>query len=418
MNGSFVYNKIARNFRKCYRCCNENEFSLELKRHFSFSASIDPSKRRVFPFKSIFELDTRKKLWYDFKLQCNEKLVVLGEILTNQCNFIASQRVRRLSQMWNLYNQLYTEQSIKRIFSQLAKTLRSKRRPFSVLLGATLFKWEEEKITDEEIYNFRALDEYLLEEMICLRNIISVYQSNDDSRRNTLPGQNLVNKLVEDGWEPVIQKECIQVWRKAFPNSYLYEYKVMGTFYDVPARTFFAVQTDIEYRKQWDKLVIKLDIIDKEDVENGCEVMHWVMHYPYPMYSREYVYIRRAVISPETNTMVLVSRATDHPACPVNNKYVRVTEYSSRMVIRPHRTYDDNGFDYVLTYFDDPQAAFPTPAYNWMASSGVPDFVEKLHNAARELHKQEQRNISSLSITKSQNQKESCSSNNLEYMYM
>lgn len=30
-----------------------------------------------------------------------------------------------------------------------------------------------------------------------------------------------------------------------------------------------------------------------------------------------------------------------------------------------------NGFDYVLTYFDDPQAAFPAPAYNWMASSGI-----------------------------------------------
>ena len=39
-------------------------------------------------------------------------------------------------------------------------------------------------------------------------------------------------------------------------------------------------QTDIEYRKKWDKLVIKLDVIDKEGVDGGCEVMHWVMHYP------------------------------------------------------------------------------------------------------------------------------------------
>lgn len=29
-----------------------------------------------------------------------------------------------------------------------------------------------------------------------------------------------------------------------------------------------------------------------------------------------------------------------------------------------------NGFDYVLTYYDDPQAAFPTFAYKWMASTG------------------------------------------------
>lgn len=29
-----------------------------------------------------------------------------------------------------------------------------------------------------------------------------------------------------------------------------------------------------------------------------------------------------------------------------------------------------NGFDYILTYYDDPQAAFPTPAYNYMARTG------------------------------------------------
>jgi len=47
---------------------------------------------------------------------------------------------------------------------------------------------------------------------------------------------------------------------------------------------------------------------------------------------------------------------------------------------------DRNGFDYILTYCDDPQACFPTPAYNWMASSGVPEFVNKLHQAAKVLH--------------------------------
>ena len=29
-----------------------------------------------------------------------------------------------------------------------------------------------------------------------------------------------------------------------------------------------------------------------------------------------------------------------------------------------------NGFDFVLTYYDDPKANFPRVAYNWMASSG------------------------------------------------
>ncbi|XP_054717988.1 stAR-related lipid transfer protein 7, mitochondrial-like [Uloborus diversus] len=418
MNGSYVYNKIVRNFRSCYRSKIEGEISVELRRCFTQ----ETSRKRSFSFKSVLEFDGRKKLWEDIKAECNERLILLGELFTTQCNFIASQRVRRMSQIWNLYSHLYTENSFREIVSQFAKNFRSQKRPFSLLLGAAFFSWEKEKITDEEIQNFSMMDLCLLDEMhtsqggstLCIYEL-DRYRSSDDHPTKPISGQNLVNKLVNEGWEAVIQKECVQVWRKAFPNSYLYEYKIMGTFYDVPARTFFSVQTDIEYRKEWDKLVIKLDVIDKEKTEGGCEVMHWVMHYPFPMYSREYVYIRRAVISPETNTMVLVSRAVEHPSCPVNNKYVRVTKYSSRMVIRPHRTYDENGFDYVLTYFDDPQAAFPAPAYNWMASSGVPDFVEKLHAAAQNLYCQEKKSKSSLQVKPV---KEPCTSSDVEYIYM
>lgn len=396
MSGYIVYQKLIRSARSCYRTCGENELNTEIRRRFSFSAQF-MTAHRTFSFRSFFDYSNRRKIWEN----CNEKLAVLGEILTKQCNFVASHRLRRMNQIWNLYTHLYSENTIKHIVSQFVQKLRSQKRPFSMLFGAALFSWEREKITDEEIEN-----------CICE---LDRYRSSDDHPTKPITGQKLVNNLIEDGWEAVIQKECIQVWRKAFPNSYLYEYKIMGTFYDVPARAFFAVQTDIEYRKKWDKLVIKLDVIDK-DLKSDCEVMHWVMHYPFPMYSREYVYIRRAVISQDSNTMVLVSRAIDHPDCPVDKKYIRVHQYSSRMVIRPHRTYDDNGFDYVLTYFDDPQAAFPTPAYNWMAASGVPDFVEKLHNAARELHYEEKKNNSSLSNSKSS--KEHCTSGNMEYIYM
>ncbi|XP_035218310.1 stAR-related lipid transfer protein 7, mitochondrial-like isoform X3 [Stegodyphus dumicola] len=283
MNGCYVYNKIARNFRSYYRGYGESELSIELRRSFALSSRFDTNNKKVYTFKSIFHFDDRKKLFEYFKTEVNEKLAVLGEILTRQCNFIVSQRVRRTSQVWNLYARLYTENTIKQIISQFAKNFRLKKRPFAVLFGAALFNWDKEKITDDEIQN-------------CIYEL-DRYRSSDDHPTKPITGQRLVTKLIEDGWEAVIQKECVQVWRKAFPNSYLYEYKIMGTFYDVPARTFFAVQTDIEYRKKWDKLVIKLDIIDKEATEGGCEVMHWVMHYPYPMYSREYVYIRRAVVS-------------------------------------------------------------------------------------------------------------------------
>ena len=40
--------------------------------------------------------------------------------------------------------------------------------------------------------------------------------------------------------------------------------------------------------------------------------------------------------------MVLMSRSTDHPQCPRHdNEFVRVDTYMSRMVIKPHRNFDE-----------------------------------------------------------------------------
>ncbi|XP_027766161.1 stAR-related lipid transfer protein 7, mitochondrial [Empidonax traillii] len=165
-------------------------------------------------------------------------------------------------------------------------------------------------------------------------------------------------------------------------------YRVFGSYTDVTPRQFFNVQLDTEYRKKWDSLVIKLDVIER-DVATGSEVIHWVTHFPYPMYSRDYVYVRRYNVDKENNLMVLVSRAVEHPSVPEDPEYVRVRTYESQMVIRPHKTFDENGFDYLLTYSDNPQTVFPRYCVSWMVSSGMPDFLEKLHSAALKAKKME-----------------------------
>lgn len=106
------------------------------------------------------------------------------------------------------------------------------------------------------------------------------------------------------------------------------------------------------------------------------------------MYSREYCYIRRAIVCNKENLIVLISKSCEHPNCKEQSDRasVRVLDYESQMVIRPHSTFDENGFDYLLTYFDDPRAYVPVTAYNWIASSGLPGFVESLHRAALELN--------------------------------
>ncbi|NXK92652.1 STAR7 protein, partial [Formicarius rufipectus] len=192
----------------------------------------------------------------------------------------------------------------------------------------------------------------------------------------------------EQPWEMIMDKKHFRLWRRPIQGSHLYQYRVFGSYTDVTPRQFFNVQLDTEYRKKWDSLVIKLDVIER-DVATGSEVIHWVTHFPYPMYSRDYVYVRRYNVDKENNLMVLVSRAVEHPSVPEDPEYVRVRTYESQMVIRPHKTFDENGFDYLLTYSDNPQTVFPRYCVSWMVSSGMPDFLEKLHSAALKAKKME-----------------------------
>ncbi|XP_021230500.1 stAR-related lipid transfer protein 7, mitochondrial isoform X2 [Numida meleagris] len=202
------------------------------------------------------------------------------------------------------------------------------------------------------------------------------------SERDAAPGPG------EQPWELVMDKKHFKLWRRPIEGTHLYQYRVFGTYTDVTPRQFFNVQLDTEYRKKWDSLVIKLDVIER-DAATGSEVIHWVTHFPYPMYSRDYVYVRRYRVDQENNLMVLVSRAVEHPGVPEHPDYVRVRTYTSQMVIRPHKTFDENGFDYLLTYSDNPQTVFPRYCVSWMVSSGMPDFLEKLHAAALKAKKME-----------------------------
>ncbi|XP_006900753.1 PREDICTED: stAR-related lipid transfer protein 7, mitochondrial [Elephantulus edwardii] len=240
----------------------------------------------------------------------------------------------------------------------------------AALAGA--FVWDEERIQEEELK--RSIDEMKrLEEMSTVFQGSAVERHAPEPKSQTEGGK-------EQPWEMVMDKKHFKLWRHPIPGTHLYQYRVFGTYTDVTPRQFFNVQLDTEYRKKWDALVIKLEVIER-DVISGSEVLHWVTHFPYPMYSRDYVYVRRYSVDQENNVMVLVSRAVEHPSVPESPEFVRVRSYESQMVIRPHKSFDENGFDYMLTYSDNPQTVFPRYCLSWMVSSGMPDFLEKLHMA-------------------------------------
>uniref|UniRef100_A0A665UZB8 StAR-related lipid transfer protein 7, mitochondrial n=1 Tax=Echeneis naucrates TaxID=173247 RepID=A0A665UZB8_ECHNA len=287
----------------------------------------------------------------------------LLSIFADHCSFVTGQRLRRACQVGELYSNLYSERTRWSLVGNFWRRFQSKHAPSGKLIAALagVFMWENEKIQDEEIHRC-GLELQALEAVKRLNSSNAVEQQGS-------------------GWEVVMEKKDFRVWKRPIPNSHLYEYRVLGSYSDVTPRQFFNVQLDTEYRKKWDSLVIKLEVVDR-DFSTGSEVVHWATHFPYPMYSRDYVYVRRYDVDVDNNLMILISRAVQHPRVPETQDFVRVHSYQSKMVIRPHKSFDENGFDYLLTYSDDPQTVFPRYCVSWMVSSGMPDFLEKLHTAA------------------------------------
>ncbi|CAD6186766.1 unnamed protein product [Caenorhabditis auriculariae] len=214
------------------------------------------------------------------------------------------------------------------------------------------------------------------------------FKSHDFSEDQFLDGNHSKDFDARDekaqGWEMLVQEKDLKVFRRRTKAQYeIYEYKCVGSYYDISPRTFLDAQNDLEYRKEWDDNIITLELLEEEEDQ---ELVRWVAKYPYPMYPREYIYVRRTWISEDEKTAVVNSDVVlpqEYPSTSSSN--VRVCSYTSRMAIRAHKTWNDHGLDYVLTYSDNPEANIPRYVYNWIVNHGGPYFLGQAHKAAREI---------------------------------
>ena len=67
--------------------------------------------------------------------------------------------------------------------------------------------------------------------------------------------------------------------------------------------------------------------------------------------------------------MMLTAQAVEHPDYPVSPDFVRVARYDSNMLIKPHSSFDENGFNYVMSYYDEPHLYVPSYLINRMTLS-------------------------------------------------
>uniref|UniRef100_A0A8R1E3I1 Phosphatidylcholine transfer protein n=1 Tax=Caenorhabditis japonica TaxID=281687 RepID=A0A8R1E3I1_CAEJA len=185
-------------------------------------------------------------------------------------------------------------------------------------------------------------------------------------------------KTPADGWELLYEAKDMLAFRRRIEGPYeMYEYKCVGTYYDISPRTFLDAQNDLMYRKEWDENIKTIEVVHEQD-EN--ELIRWVSKFPYPMYPREYVYVRRTWVSDDEKFAVVDSEAVQPEVFPsISNDNVRVTSYTSRMSIRAHSDWESHGVDYILTYADNPEANIPRYVYNWIVNKGGPYFLDQVN---------------------------------------
>lgn len=176
-----------------------------------------------------------------------------------------------------------------------------------------------------------------------------------------------------ESWEFYVKKNSMITWRREEePGHYAYKgmdrpllklscysmvfiFLVYVNYPDITAEDFLFVQTNVEYRREWDDTAVALDVIDSDSADSlNSQVIYWEMLWPKLFSNRDYVFVRKHFIDRQRNLILIVNKSTKHPSCPVKPGLQRVKEYWSFMVIKPKTTFEEPGLEFILTYFDNP----------------------------------------------------------------
>jgi StAR-related lipid transfer protein 7, mitochondrial len=92
-----------------------------------------------------------------------------------------------------------------------------------------------------------------------------------------------------DSWHFYVQKneglKKMLTWRKEMEPGH-FAYKVYVSYPDITAEDFLFVQTNIEYRREWDDTAVALDVVESSQSDDS-DVIYWEMMWPKLFANRE-----------------------------------------------------------------------------------------------------------------------------------
>ncbi|XP_068239455.1 uncharacterized protein [Palaemon carinicauda] len=316
---------------------------------------------------------------------------VLLRLVTRQFEVQTAERIRRGLQLYSAYSRLWGEEAAKLWLKSIRRLLITKGKRF--LLSAVCFSnynWDANKISDESlrsaVRDLNSVEELCKATVQCeccgKRQVIDQQMSNIDY---CMCGGELGytnTSRVYDSWEPFIERAHHIVWRKKHEvHQHLYAYKVYGTYDDVCLSAFMEVQLNSDFRTEWDDTALQLRVLDSQK-ESNSDLIYWLVKYSHFFADRDYIYKRRFLWDEEKQEAVILNEAVSLDNVPEEKGVHRVSEYWSTMVIRAKEDASKPGLEYTLTYFDNPGTSLPQWLTNFIAVTGFPSFLQKVHEAA------------------------------------
>ncbi|XP_064118894.1 uncharacterized protein LOC135223903 [Macrobrachium nipponense] len=316
---------------------------------------------------------------------------VLLRLVTRQFEVQTAERIRRGLQLYSVYSRLWGEEAARAWLKSIRRVLITRGRRF--LLSAVCFSnynWDANKISDESLRS--AVRDLNSVEELCRATV----QCDSCGKRQVIDQQmaridycmcdghlGYTNtSRVYDSWEPFIERAHHIVWRKKHEvHQHLYAYKVYGTYDDVSLSAFMEVQLNSDFRTEWDDTALQLRVLDSQK-ESNSDLIYWLVKYPHFFANRDYIYKRRFMWNEEKQEAVILNEAVSLNNIPEEKGVHRVSEYWSTMVIRAKEDASKPGLEYTLTYFDNPGTSLPQWLTNFIAVTGFPSFLEKVHEAA------------------------------------
>ncbi|KAF5299232.1 hypothetical protein FQA39_LY02405 [Lamprigera yunnana] len=301
-----------------------------------------------------------------------------------QCEFVFAQRVRRGQQMISLYTKLWEERALVELLSKMRRQISKCGKEVIIsAVGISAYNWDSNRISNNDMKKYLNELDYIY--LLAEKTIGCEHCSELQKDVCKCDNNNGNEKRSYDNWIPFVEKQDMVVWRKEHENSNYYEYKVYGSFNDVSGEDFLNVHIDTKYRKLWDNTAISLEVIEQDPSPNShSDIVYWEMLWPKLFVNRDYVFNRRFMVDSDKKAIILMSRGTKHPACPVKENKYRVDTYWSCMIIKPYTELDKPGIEFGLTYFDNPGVNIPSTVTTWVAMRAMPDYLNRLRLATRE----------------------------------